>query len=359
MLEFRRGKQHIAKANEARKDSGTFTPFLSNIYWKDDDETKYVWILNPIDDIPMIRAQKVWTSNGRSETTIARTDTAIGASKDPIEEKWGYGPQEMNVCVAVELEATFEIVNGRKRPSGFEVKTRTFDRRVRNAKGELTDAREEVTTPVIGMIVQSPANFFNHVASQDANVAPIHEKAARITRIGTGSDTEYDVEIFGEKTLDMTNLMEFIDGVSYLGDEMDELLVHVDELLEDNQLVEAATLIGETILNRRLNEMGSEDNYNAILESIDAVARYPSKKFKSETADVPARTERPRRASQRVQSPTEDVAETSEAPMEETEEVKEAPRTRRSRTDRDDVVSKDSSVRDRLQKARDSSKRAA
>lgn len=289
MPNFRRGVEHIDKANES-KGSGDFKPFMPNLYWKDDGQERYVLILNPVDEIPMVKMQKPFTSEGRVELVISRTDEAIGERKDPLEETWGYPATDLNVCIAVELEPEFEVVKGRKRPTGFIVKTRTFERKLRDDKDEPTGEKEEVTAPVVGVIAQSPSNFFNHVASQDANVAPIHETAALIRRVGDDKNTDYEVELFDRMDLDLGPLIDHIDSVSYLGDDLEDLIAGLEDAEDDFQ---CAAIIGSTLLDKWLNELATDEHYQSVFEAVDQVARYPKKGWKKSGAKAKEEREEP------------------------------------------------------------------
>jgi hypothetical protein len=313
MPEFRRGKEHIAKANEDAQGGGDFKPFLPNLYWKEDGDSKYLLILNPIDDIPMVKLIKAWTSEGRPEMVIARTDQAIGANKDPISEEWGFSDTDNNLAIAVELEPEYETKNGRKRPVQFVVATKTFERKVRDDDGEATDETEEVTTPVVGLIAQSPNNFWNHVAAADAEQGPIHELPAMIRRVGDGTNTSYSVTLFEDKPMDLSALFEFLDGVTYLNDHMDELVEQLaDEDSEDG--LDAAHKIGSLLLDLRLDEMADEENYNEVFESIDKPAKYPKKGWKKgEKSEAKAKTERRAKPSQR-RSPVKSTEAKAEEP---------------------------------------------
>lgn len=355
MPNFRRGVEHIEKANESK--GGDFKPFMPNLYWKDDGQERYVLLLNAIDEIPMVKMQKPFTSEGRVELVVARTDEAIGAKRDPLEETWGYPATDLNICVAVELEPEFEVVKGRKRPTGFVVKTRTFERKLRDDKNEPTGEKEEVTAPVLGVIAQSPSNFFNHVASQDANVAPIHETAALIRRVGDDKNTQYEVEMFDRMDVDLTPLIENIDSFSYLGDDLENLLTLMEEAGDDFQ---CAAAIGSVLLDKWLNEVSAEEYYQGVFDSVDQVARYPKKGWKKpgskgdEEKSEPVRQTRTssRRRKQEetpAEEPAQDGPESSEADDAPAEEPKEPKTKRASRAKAKDTdVSKESPVRERL-----------
>lgn len=341
--EFRRGAAEIQKSVDAAAagGDGKFRPFLSNFFWKDGDE-RFLLILNPVEDIPKVLMQEVWINTGRKAHAIARTDQAIGERVEPMEDAWNYTPTERNVAVAVELEPTFEVVKGRQRPTGFEVKVRTFERRIRDDKGELTDEREEVTAPEVGVIIQSPNNFFKHIAHKDATVAPITEVALQITRLGGGTDTDYEITAFESQQVDISALIECADGISYLGDDLDAVLDTIDKMEDD----EAALHLGSVLLDKRLDEMADEDYYNEILDQIDEPARF-GKKAKSEQAK-PARQARP---SQRRTRQAEPEVEASDGNAEAVEAPEEKPK--RSRARRAAPVSRTSPVQARLAELRD------
>jgi hypothetical protein len=376
-LEFRRGKEAIAEANESSKN-GSFSPFLPNFYWKDDKQSRLLWILNPLEDIPMVRMIKPFTTDKRTEFVVARQDDAIGASSDPIEDEWGYGPADSNVCIAVELKAVMEVRHGRERPTSFEVETREFTRRVRDAKGELTDAKEEAVAPSVGFICQSPSNFFNHVAHKDGTVAPIHQFALQIVRNGGGTDTDYEIELFENQELDVSGLLENWEDISYLTeDEKDEVSTLIEQAEDDEEIV---SIIGAALLDKWLNEHATDEWYSQVAHKIDTPAKYPSKKFreangedkkeKAPKRDLPVRTSsrRSRRADpeataeveaddtsvkvEETQPPETEAMET-ETPIEEPK-VKRA--RRKSKTDEEEPapepVTKSSPIKERMEMLR-------
>jgi hypothetical protein len=347
MPDFRRGKEHIARANESSQGGGEFRPFIQNFYWKEDGESQYLLILNPIDDIPMVKLQKVF-AEGRPHHLIARTDEAIGEKKDPIEDQWDYDPKDNNVCVAVSLVPTIEKIKNRNRPTGFEVEVKTFDRKVRDDKGEPTDEREEITTPVVGFIAQSPNNFFNRLASTDANVAPIESTPIRITRTGERLDTDYEVEAFEDKPIDLSGLLDFVDGITYLNDEMDELLEGIEGAEDD---FAAAGLIGSLLLDKKLNDMCDEEYYNEVLEKLTEPAKF-SKKRKESSKKSPIVARPVRQSQRRSQRQAEDSEPSSDKQEPEAETEEEKPKPRRSRK----AVSKEeSSPRERMNALRERS----
>ncbi len=311
---MRKGAAAIKESvDRAAQGGGTFKPFLRNIYWKDDEDYHYLLILNPIDDIPKLSMQRMLPSpdnEGWFTDALARTEPIVGEKTDPMEDVWLYAPKDTNVMVAVELEPQYEMVKGRQRPRGFEVATITFNRRILDEDGEVTEETEEVTAPAIGVISQSPNNFGNQLTAYDANDYPIHEGPIKIMRVGSGTETAYSVQGYPDQEVDLTNLIEFVDGISYLQDRKDEVLEACKEL-EPN---EAALLIGEALLDLYIEELGDEERYNRILDGITEPSRYPSKKGKKSKKAAPK--ERPARPSQRRAAREEPAEEGSDEPKE-------------------------------------------
>lgn len=331
-LRFQRGAEAIKAATESR-GSGDFTPFLPNFYWKDDKQTRLLWILNPLEDIPTVQMIKPYTTEKRVELVVARQDDAIGESSDPIEDEWGYGPAFTGVCIAVELTAVKEVRNGRERPVSFEVATREFKRRIRDEDGELTEEKEDAVAPAVGVICQSPNNFFNHLASKDSSVGPINLFPMQVQRNGDDKDTDYEFELFEEKPLDMSGLLENWEGISYLTeDEKDEIATLLDEAEDEH---EEASIIGAALLDKWLNAHASEEFYNEVASKIDSPAKYPSKRYQEKKGETKGdkkkdRASRPSQRRGRHQAEPEEAPETTDAEETQAEEtVEEQPRRQR------------------------------
>jgi hypothetical protein len=322
MPDFRRGAEAMAKAKESAK-SGSFRPFAPALFWKGDQDHKYLLFLNDINSIPTVEMVSFIPVKGKKgdgsaftyyEQVIARTDPAIGESKDPLVDEWDAKPRETCVAVAVELEPLFETVKGRQRPRGFEVKTTTFDRRVRDDEGELTTETEEVEAPVIGFITQSPHNFFNVVSSYDANEAPIEETPVKITRVGADNSTVYTVDGYPDQEIDLEGLIECVDGISYLGDDLDSLV----EDIADLEYAEAAQVIGAFLLDKRLEELADPERYDSLFEGVDeSLDKFGSKKKgKDSKRERPARRSQRRGRSEEAEEPAEEPEAEAEAPAE-------------------------------------------
>ena len=274
MPDFRRGAAAIAEAQKKAKQGGnrSFTP---EFYWKDGDE-RYVLILNEMDEITtvdMISFIPVQGKKANGETyerfdrVIARTSPVIGETVDPMERDWDGKPRETSIAVAVELEPTFEEVRGRKRPTGFAIKTREFERRIRDDEGDLTDEYEDVVAPEIGFIHGSPHNFFNVITSYDANEAPIDETPVKILRVGSSTSTAYTVTGYPELEVDLSVLVDNLEGISYLSSELDEVLEAIDanEDIDDKGI---ARIVGTVLLDKHLLELVDKDRYDRLYNGI-------------------------------------------------------------------------------------------
>lgn len=325
--EIRRGRASIKEAQEAAKNrgSGNFRPFIPNIFWKEDGESRYVLFLNDIESIPQFDIIKFIETESGFESVVAKTDPYFDEGKDGFVDQWDAPVQTLQLAIAVELEPLIETVNGRKRPKGFEVKTVEFERRIRDDDGELTDETEEVVAPAIGIIMQSPNNFFNVIESYDATDAPIDEAAVRITRVGADRNTTYRVDGFAEQDIDLTNLVEYWSGISYIQDEADE----ISEQLDGAEPLEAAKVLGSILLEKRLEELLDPERYDELLagqkESMDKFGKKKKSK-KSDSKKAAAKARPSQRRTAKKEEP-EEVNETPEAEEPEVEEktTREAP----------------------------------
>lgn len=330
MPDFRKGAEAIAAAQERAKSGGSFRPFVPSLFWSQGDE-RYLLFLNPlsevvqVDLIGFIPVEVKGRDKPIYEQVIARTDPAIDEAVDPMARDWGADPRETNIALAVELEPEFEEVAGRKRPVGFKVATNDYDRRIRNDEGELTEETETVTTPVIGFVTQSPHNFFNLVTSVDAKDGPIESTPMSIERVDKNT---YNARAFVDQDVDLGDLIEYIDGVSWLGDDLDALLDEIEKT-EDDQ--EAALIIGQFFLEKRLDELCDRARYDELYEGIDKPFKYGTKAKKEDKKS--SRRERPARRTQRrsSESEPETTDEAPEATDEAPAEEEKPKRTRRTK----------------------------
>lgn len=269
MPEFRRGTKGISEAQESQSRSGGALPaFCPEIKWVDDREEKYIAFLNRPEDIPTVALHTfipVGTATSKAgkeytkyEQFIDRTDPGIGESNDDLTERLGRRAQQRSLAVAIELEPTYTTVQGRKRPNGFQVKTETYTRKTDDG------GTEEVEAPVIGLVVQSPRNFFGWVGSFHESTAPIEETPLHVLRRGKDAGTAYDFTPYLDQKVDYTNLFENIDSVSYLRGELDDADLTSGDL-------DAALAIGSKMLDKRLTELADGDRYERLVTPIEEI----------------------------------------------------------------------------------------
>jgi hypothetical protein len=325
MSEIRRGSAAIQEAAKS-SGKGEFRPFLPSIYWKDDQEEHYILFLNEIEDTPLFdMIQYIPVEGGYFQETVSKTDQFFGERSDAFEKDWDATARKTNVAIAVELEPVVEVVNKRRKPRGFEVKTVEYERRIFDDDGEATDETEEVTAPAVGYVAQSPNNFFNQISNYDANEAPVTETALKVTRIGKDKTTVYQIIGYDELPIDLTNLVEYVDGISYLGDDLDPLLDEIEKLTPE----EAALAIGKKLLDKREEELIDDDRYQELLDGVtESMDKFGNKKKSKKDKDPPRSRVASRRAAKKEDPPeAEENGDEPDEPAsdpEATEEVKPA-----------------------------------
>jgi hypothetical protein len=321
MSEIRRGAAAIQEAATSTSGKGEFHPYLPAIYWKDADE-HYLLFLNEVEDMPLFDMIQYIPVEEYFQETVSKTDQFFGERYDIFEKDWDATPKKTNVAIAVELEPVVEIVNKRRKPRGFEVKTVSFERRIFDDDGEATGETEEVTAPAVGYVAQSPNNFFNQISNYDANEAPITETALKITRIGADKNTSYTLVGYDELPIDLSNLVAYVDGISYIGDDLDPLLEEIEKLTPE----EAALAIGKKLLDKREEELIDDDRYQELLEGVtESMDKFGNKKKgkKKEKAEPVRSRAASRRTAKKDELPEVEVNEPEPDP-EPVEEVKPA-----------------------------------
>lgn len=290
MPDYRRGMTAMAEAYEP-KGSGDYTPFCRQIIWNDDREEKFIAILNRASDIPTVDLHQFVpvgegvTKSGKAykkyEQFIDRRDASIGEKSDDLTDRLGHKPITRTLAAAVELEPVYTTAaNGRKRPTGFKVKTETFTRKDEDGNPE------EVEAPLIGVLVQSKHNFFGWLGSFDAATAPIEETPFQVIRRGKDTNTAYDFTPFLDQPIDYSDLFELLENVAYLRG------VEIDLGTEDDR--EKAIAIGGALLDKRLDELGDAERYERLVGPVEFIEdRWGAKETK------PARSARPARPSPR------------------------------------------------------------
>ena len=311
MAEYRRGAAAIAAASSS--GGGNFAPFVPDIRWKEADEKKFILVLTPVDNVGAfdlhefikLPAEK---ANGeeyfRYESFLSRKDPFIAEDFDKIEDELDRKSKVRCVGVAVELEPVMKDVKGRKRPVEFAVKTDTFDRKT-------DDGEETVEYPLIGLIVQSAKLMWSPLFGLDESQGPLAELPLEVTRRipgGKASDTHYEFAPFMDIPVDLSAITEYVDGISYLKDDLEELLPELEAAASEDDLT-AAQLVADALMTKRIEELADPERYEELMGDIDELEPPPwgggSKKNK------PKRTvgKRSKRPSQRRVAQADDQAD--------------------------------------------------
>lgn len=271
----RRGLGAVEQA-ASRKGGKKIRGFAPEIRWREDGEKKYVLVLSTFeaDDpngvvvadlhefIPVGTGEK---ANGetytRYESFISRKDPVSGSEEyDDLEDRLGNKPRTRCIGVALELEPEFEVIKGRKKPVGFAVKTDTFTRKT-------DDGEEEVTQPIIGLIIQSAFLVWSPLGSLDESQGPLSELPIEVTRRGKDVNSRYDFVHYPNMEVDLSGLFENLDGITYISDELQEVKGEITEKAD----VEAAQLVGQILMNKRLDELSDKERYEELVTPIEHI----------------------------------------------------------------------------------------
>ena len=320
-----RGREAIHADQEAAKaGGGSFRPFLPQIFWKDDREERYLLFLTDIGDrdngaprFEMIRYIPRDAGNNKKffEETVSKTDKFFEEKTDAFVEEWKGRTQTTYVAIAVELEPLlFAGRGGKPKPNGFEVKTTEYVRKLVDEKVELTGEEEDVIAPCVGVVVGSPLTLFNQLEHFDAKESPITETAIKVTRLGKDQNTTYTIQGYSDQEIDLSNLIEYVEGIGYLRKEIDEVLDAIDGKSNED----AALIIGDQLLANKVDELTDEDRYQELLEGMTEPFRQfggsgkrPSKSSRSRErneadADAPEEQE-PRRRPRSTRAEKDDA----------------------------------------------------
>lgn len=269
----RRGLGAVEQA-ASRKGGTKLRGFAPEIRWREDGEKKYILVLSTFDGddpnavvvadlhefIPVGTAEK---ANGdtytKYESFVSRKDPlAGGESYDDLEDRLGNKPRTRCIGVALELEPEFEIVKGRKKPVSFSVKTDSFTRKTE-------EGTEEVDQPAIGLIIQSAFLVWSPLGSLDESQGPLSELPIEVTRRGKDVNSRYDFVHYPNMEVDLSNLFNNLDGITYIADELDEVK---NDLVAKGD-VEAAQMVGQLLLDKRLGELSDKDRYDELVKPIE------------------------------------------------------------------------------------------
>jgi hypothetical protein len=271
----RRGLGAVEKA-ASRKGGSKIRGFAPEIRWREDGEKKFILVLSSFDGedpngvvvadlhefIPVGTGEK---ANGdtytRYESFVSRKDPLAGSEDyDDLEDRLGNKPRTRCIGVAIELEPEFEVIKGRKKPVSFSVKTDSFTRKTESGT-------EDVSQPAIGLIVQSAFLVWSPLGSLDESQGPLSELPVEVTRRGRDVNSRYDFVPYMDMPVDLSGLFENLDGITYIGDELSEVK---DDIISKGD-IEAAQLVGQILLDKRLGELSDKDRYEELVSPIEHI----------------------------------------------------------------------------------------
>lgn len=304
MAQYRRGTDAVAAAATSG-GGGNFSPFVPDIRWKEDGEKKFVLVLTPADGIAVLDLHEFIPiptdrddGKPRYESFLSRKDPMIGENYDLIEDEHGRKAKTRCAGVAVELVPVMKDVKGRKRPGSFTVKTETFKRR-----GD--DGEEEVEKPCIGLIVQSSKLMWGPLNGLDESAGPLVELPIEITKRGEKAETTYEMVPFMDIPVDLSLVTEYIDGISYLKDDIEDLLPKMEAAEDDTA---GAQLAADFLLEKRVDELADEERYERLVGDLEEIEPNPWEKGKKKAKASGTRTRKARPSQRKGRTETVDEA---------------------------------------------------
>jgi hypothetical protein len=189
----------------------------------------------------------------------------------------------------------------------------------------------------VGVVAQSPINFFNQLQYIDSSEGEINTMPIKVSRVGK-KDVSYVFKTYDNIKPDLSDLFEFIGDVSYLGDQAEPLMERLASIEDDT---EAASEIGRVLLDLYIDEKADDEGYEELFNEITEPSRFPEKSSKGTK-----KAERPARQSQRRSRSTEAV----ESGVDNADPVEEAPDEKpvARRRSADESTSKASARQERL-----------
>lgn len=190
---LKKGSEHI-KAPVG--GGGKFTPV---IYWKEDQETKYLAFITPIEDMYTLDQHTVKTKNGWRSFVCRKNEAFLDESNGecPACDLYNNKPGRKHFALAAELDQVEERVGGRKTVTDLTVKM------IEREKDGKT-----VQYPRIGVVVQSASNFFDYLKGYDAQRADITTLSFEIQRSGQKTNTSYNFFPIPDLRPDLTEFEE-------------------------------------------------------------------------------------------------------------------------------------------------------
>lgn len=264
--EFRRGLAAIEEA-ASRKSGGNFS-FVPRLRWREDGESKYVLVLTPIEEVATLLLHE-WIPVGTGERNdgetytkwddfLSRKDPALGEDYDELEERLERDAKQRAMGVVVELEPVWEEVDGRKKVVSLTVATSDYTRKD-------DDEEVDMTQPNLALVTESGVTLWGAIGAVDQARGPLSDIPIEIIRRGTDKHTQYSVLPI-EVPVDLSPVVDHLDGLSYLNDEMEDIIAKIDAT--DGDMLAAAQVVADALLSKRLNELADGDRYEELVSPL-------------------------------------------------------------------------------------------
>lgn len=225
MPNFRKGAQVIVQSGQTGGESSKRPNFIN---WES-DEKKYLQFITPLEEIPTVLMHQFIITGERDNGSyiyndfVSRKDPAFDGEDgyDPIWDRFEVQPRLKSVALA----AVLQPVRKNGKISGWEVASKQ---------------RRDDEIPDIGLIVQTPSNFFRWLTTfADDTGNAIEDCVFSITRRGEKISTRYDFIKTEHPAIDLSKYSEyFIDIEEYLGGlgDEDRLRSLIDPLPDNAQV---------------------------------------------------------------------------------------------------------------------------
>jgi len=186
---------------ESARRKGRYTPF---IYWTENNESKYLAFLTPIEEVPTIQVHPFIPTPGGKRLFVCRKNAFLleeSGGVCPLCDDHDEKPVTRQVALAVELKPIEKRESGRKQITGFSVLMDEFEKQDGST----------ATAPHVGMVIQASSNFWMPLSSFTTRKGDITEYVLEVQRVGKDQKTIYQFfEYNGDSRPDLS---EFEDDV--------------------------------------------------------------------------------------------------------------------------------------------------
>lgn len=210
-----KGAEHVKSGGGSKK---SFTPV---IYWKENNEAKFLSFITPVSEFVTTSVHIYRTSEGW-RTFICRKDPVFldeSMGHCPLCDELDDSPSRKHLAIAAELEPVVKSEGGRRQITDLNLKFIEIER-----------DGETKSYPRIGLVMQAATNFFNYLTAYDTQRDDITNVSFEIVRQGKDTKTTYsffdyqmrpDFSAYEEHIPDLLGYIEEKGSLSYYEEELD------------------------------------------------------------------------------------------------------------------------------------------